>query len=132
MGYPYFVQGVVVHGNEIGRKIQVPTANLIVPEEKLLPPFGVYITRTSIGTSKKSYEGITNVGCKPTIGGGNPVGVETHLFRFDRQLYGTEIQVRFLSMVRREKKFASLEDLRQQLALDLAQGKKYFTHSNCN
>ena len=75
LGYPYFVQGKVVHGNEMGRLFGVPTANLLPPDEKLLPPYGVYVTRTSIsGRGDRVYGGITNVGCKPTIQGSNQIG----------------------------------------------------------
>ena len=129
LGYPYFVQGKVVHGNEMGRLFGTPTANLLPPDEKLLPPYGVYVTRTSIsGRGDKVYGGITNVGCKPTIQGSNPVGVETHLFDFDEWIYDREIKVEFLKRVRQEQKFDSLEQLKLQMNKDIEKGIKYYTN----
>lgn len=123
LGYSYFVQGTVVHGKEIGRTLNIPTLNLLPPEEKLLPPFGVYVTRTMI--DGRAYAGITNVGCKPTIAGANPTGVETHLFDFQEMMYGKEIIVEFLHSVRPEKKFHSLEELKAQMERDIAFGRRY-------
>ncbi len=129
LGYRYFVQGIVVHGNEIGRTLNVPTANLIPAEDKLLPPFGVYVTKTTVfDKDGQVYGGITNVGCKPTIEGVNPVGVETHLFGFDDQIYGARIKVEFLDMVRPEQKFHSLEELKEQMLKDIQYGEKYYTN----
>lgn len=124
LGYSYFVQGTVVHGKEIGRTLNIPTLNLLPPEEKLLPPFGVYVTRTRI--DGRAYGGITNVGCKPTIAGENPTGVETHLFDFREMIYGKEIKVEFLHSVRPEQKFHSLGELKAQMERDLALGKNYW------
>ncbi|MBO5302442.1 MAG: bifunctional riboflavin kinase/FAD synthetase [Lachnospiraceae bacterium] len=131
LGYDYFVQGIVVHGNKIGRTLQMPTANLVPLPEKLLPPFGVYVSRTWI--DGKCYGGISNVGCKPTIEGKNPVGVETNLFDFDADIYGKEIKVEFLKPVRKEMKFHSLEELKTQMQKDVAYGKEIVTQmlQNC-
>lgn len=125
LGYRYFVEGTILHGRKMGKAVLgIPTINLIPPEEKLLPPFGVYISITE--WNGKCYPGITNVGCKPTVEGENPVGVETHIFDFDEDIYGKEVKVSFLSKVREEKKFASLEALKEQMAHDVAVGKQYF------
>lgn len=125
LGYRYFVEGTILHGKKMGKVVLgIPTINLIPPEEKLLPPFGVYISITE--WNGKWYPGITNVGCKPTVEGENPVGVETHIFDFDEDIYGKEVKVSFLSKVREEKKFASLEALKEQMAHDVAVGKQYF------
>lgn len=127
LGYPYFVQGVVVHGNEIGGALLgIPTLNLIPPKEKLLPPFGVYLTRTVVYEDGKNhvYHGITNVGRKPTIAGHNPVGVETHLLDFDKQIYGWRIKVEFLRQVRGEMRFGSLEELKAQMRKDVEYAAK--------
>lgn len=124
LGYRYFVEGEVVHGKKLGRTLEIPTLNLNPPEEKLLPPFGVYVTRTTVKGNE--YQGISNVGCKPTIEGDNPVGVETHLFDFKEEIYGSVIKVEFLKKLRDEKKFGSVEELKVQMQLDVAEGKKYF------
>lgn len=125
LGYGYFVEGIVLHGRKMGRAVLgIPTINLIPPEEKLLPPFGVYLSITE--WNGKSYPGITNIGCKPTIEGENPIGVETHIFDFQEEIYGKEVKVSFISKIREEKKFASLDALKEQMARDVAFGKQYF------
>lgn len=117
LGYAYFLQGMVVHGNQIGRKIGIPTINLLPPPEKLLPPFGVYAARVEIDGS--IYDGIANIGCKPTIAGDNPVGVETHLFDFKGDLYGRHAKVSLLKWVRGERKFQSISELKTQMEKDI-------------
>lgn len=124
LGYAYSVSGEVLHGRQIGRTLGLPTVNLLPEEQKLLPPNGVYATRTVIG--KEVFEGITNVGYKPTVGGETRKGVETYLFDVDRDLYGKEITVQFYGFERPEAKFASLEDLKYQIEQDVRWGKAYF------
>ncbi|MCD7982394.1 MAG: bifunctional riboflavin kinase/FAD synthetase [Clostridiales bacterium] len=123
LGYPYFLTAPVTHGKEIGRKIGFPTINQLPPEEKLLPPYGVYIS--SVTADGEEYRGVTNVGCKPTVGGTRPVGVETHILDFDRRIYDEEVRVAFLKYLRPEKKFDSLESLREQIAADRASAAEY-------
>lgn len=123
LGYEFFVQGTVLHGRKLGRKLGIPTVNLIPPVDKLLPPFGVYVSRILIDGAL--HGGITNVGRKPTIEGENPIGVETHIFDYCEDLYGKEIQVRFLTWLRPEKKFSSIEELRSEMARNIEQGKEY-------
>lgn len=118
LGYAYFVQGTVVHGNQIGRTIGIPTINLLPPQEKLLPPFGVYAAWVEI--DGKRYNGITNIGCKPTIAGDNPVGVETNLFDFQGDLYGKHAKVSLLKWVREEQKFQNISELKVQMEKDIA------------
>lgn len=125
LGYRYFVTGVVEHGNQIGRTIGIPTINQIPPEEKLLPPNGVYITEVYI--DERKYRGITNVGYKPTIEGKNPIGVETHLLDFKEDVYEKIATVEFVKRVREERKFASIEELKEQMQNDIAFGRAYFT-----
>ena len=123
LGYTYFTRGEIVHGRQLGRTIGVPTANLIPPEIKKLPPNGVYITKSLI--NGKIYEGITNVGYKPTVRE-NFLGVETYLFCCNENLYGQEAEVRFYQYLRPEKKFDSLEDLKKQLNQDVETGRAFF------
>ena len=122
LGYPYYVSGTVVHGHEIGRKLGIPTINLLPDEEKMLPPNGVYLTRTVFG--KNALFGITNIGVKPTISGEEAKGVETHLFDFDGDLYDKELVVEFFAYERPERCFDSLEDLKEQLTKDALWGRK--------
>lgn len=124
LGYPYFVCGKVEHGKEIGRTIGIPTINLLPPKEKLLPPFGVYVSKVLI--DGKEYHGVTNVGRKPTIAGVNPVGVETHILDVAQDLYGKEVKVEFLKFVRPEQKFDSVESLKNQMQQDVATAERYF------
>lgn len=124
LDYSFFVQGIVEHGNEIGRTIGFPTVNLVPEADKLLPPFGVYITRILIGGEE--YCGITNVGCKPTIEGDNPIGVETHVLDFSDDVYDMAVEVEFLHRIRAEVKFASIDELKAQLQQDIKIARIYF------
>ena len=123
LGYPYFTKGEIVHGRQLGRTIGIPTANLIPPSEKKLPPNGVYITASII--QGRTYQGITNVGYKPTVKE-NFLGVETYLFSCNADLYGQEAEVKFYRYLRPEVKFASLEELKNQMMKDIQKGKDYF------
>ena len=124
LGYRYFVSGKVRHGKQIGRTIGIPTVNLIPPEEKLLPPVGVYMTELLI--DGKKYYGVTNVGCKPTIEGNNPVGVETHVLDFKEDVYNQVVTVEFLKKIRPEQKFDSIDKLKEQMQKDIAFTRDYF------
>lgn len=123
LGYPYYVSGTVVHGHAIGRTIGIPTINLIPDDEKMLPPNGVYLTKTIIDDVE--YLGITNIGVKPTISGEETKGIETHLFDYEGDLYDRELLVEFFDFVRPEKKFDSLEELKQQLIKDVLWGREW-------
>ena len=129
LGYPYYVSGTVVHGHAIGRKLGIPTINLIPDEEKMLPPNGVYLTKTMFGHEK--YFGITNIGVKPTISGEEAKGIETHLFDFDGDLYDQQLLVAFYAFERPERRFESLEELQKQLEEDVRWGKVY-SPEKCN
>ena len=123
LGYTYFTKGEIVHGRQLGRTIGIPTANLIPPVIKKLPPNGVYITESLI--QGKTYQGITNIGYKPTVKE-NFLGVETYLFYCNADLYGQEAEVRFYRYLRPEIKFSSLEELKCQMLKDIEEGKSYF------
>ncbi len=115
LGAPYFVQGEVLHGNALGRRLNMPTANILPDGEKKLLPYGVYVTTVQVkGTY---YHGVTNIGKKPTVGE-YAVGVETYLMDFHQNIYGEEIQVFFHEFIRPEKKFESVEALRRQVEQD--------------
>ena len=123
LGYTYFTKGEIVHGRQLGRTIGIHTANLIPPVIKKLPPNGVYITESLI--QGKTYQGITNIGYKPTVKE-NFLGVETYLFSCNADLYGQEAEVRFYRYLRPEIKFSSLEELKCQMLKDIEEGKSYF------
>ncbi len=114
---PYFIYGTVCHGNRIGStKLNMPTANQIPDAGKILPPFGVYASRIRIRGGV--YAGVTNIGIKPTIPGGNTVGAETHIVGFDGDLYGVDICVELCAFLRKEQRFSSLGLLRDQMEKD--------------
>lgn len=115
LGEPYFIYGKVVHGNALGRTIGMPTANMELEPGKVLPVFGVYATTVEI--EGRQYGGVTNIGLKPTVGAEHAT-VETLLLDFSGDLYGKEIAVRFHHFLRREKKFAGIEQLREQMEKD--------------
>jgi len=124
LGEPYAIHGYVVHGNHLGGPILgFPTANILPPPEKYLPPFGVYVSRVFV--DGRYYGGITNIGRKPTIAGENPVGVETFVFDLEENLYGRLIEVQLLNFERPEQKFETLDQLRQQISLDKEYGRSY-------
>jgi riboflavin kinase/FMN adenylyltransferase len=102
----------------------IPTINMQLPPEKLLPPFGVYVTRVLSG--EKWYKSVSNVGIKPTIEGDNPVGVETYILDFCQDVYEAEMTVQFLTYIRPERKFESLTELQQQITSDIAYTEKYY------
>lgn len=115
LGKPYFIAGKVVHGNELGRTMEMPTANIIPESGKKLLPFGVYATTVLV--DGKEYFGVTNIGRKPTIGEFS-AGVETNIMDFEGNLYDREIKVVFYEFLRPEKKFDNTEQLRKQMEND--------------
>ena len=118
LGYAYPVSGIVQKGRKIGRQLNFPTVNLCPPEEKLLPPFGVYRTVCRIG--EQIYASVTNVGNNPTVRDGteHSVTVETHIPGFDRDVYGGFATVSFYEKLRDQVQFDSLESLQKQLVRD--------------
>lgn len=122
LGRNYDIEGEVVVGNRLGRTIGFPTSNITIDENMVTPPNGVYITYCIYNGVK--YPSVTNVGVKPTIGQYKK-NVETHIFNFNKELYGKTIRVEFIKMTREEAKFASVEELSNQIASDCNQAKKY-------
>ena len=112
---PYSIEGVVVEGRKIGRTIGFPTANITINEEKIIPKGGVYFTKVKVG--KEIYKGITNIGYNPTVNGNN-LTVETHILGFDKEIYGEKIKLYFIKRIRSEKKFDSIDELKERLKLD--------------
>jgi len=125
LGYTYGITGVVGHGNHIGTsRLDMPTANLIPPANKLLPPNGVYVTKTII--DGVAYPGVSNIGTKPTIGDQYQKGMETFIFDFNQNIYGKTITVELYTYVRPEMKFGSIDELKVQMHKDMEYGKSYF------
>jgi riboflavin kinase/FMN adenylyltransferase len=107
----------VVRGSGKGHQIGFPTANIDTAGYQL-PPDGVYAVRVILGD--KSFDGIANLGFRPTVSQGHQRVLEVHLFDFDGDLYGIDVEVEFLRFLRGEKKFASVDELRDQIARDIA------------
>ena len=121
LGHPHVLTGTVVTGKQVGRTIGFPTANLELPSGVLAPRFGVYACQVSV--DGKTYAALTNIGTRPTVNG-QGVNAECHLLDFAGDLYGKQLTIAFLSFLRPEKKFASLEDLRAQIAKDTDEVRK--------
>ena len=120
LGHPYALTGIVVEGDRRGRHLGFPTANLAWEQEQL-PAHGVYVTEVVGPHLPGPTPGLTNVGEKPTFNG-TAITVETFLPGFEGDLYGAQLQVRFLHRLRGERKFANLDELRAQIAEDVAAG----------
>lgn len=123
LGTPYHVGGTIVHGRQLGRTIGMPTVNLTPPQEKLLPPNGVYYSYVILDGRK--YNGITNIGTKPTVNDQPVMGVETYLYDFDENVYGKEIEVYLLKFKRPEMRFESVDALKTQMSNDIDAGRQY-------
>jgi len=122
MGRHYTVGGEVVVGNKLGNKIGFPTSNLIVDDSMVSPANGVYITYCTY--NGKRYPSVTNVGVKPTVGEFHK-NMETHIFNFDKELYGKTIRVEFIKKMRDEKKFESVDQLAKQITKDCIMAKSW-------
>ena len=123
LGRPYGVEGRVVRGQERGRLLGFPTANLR-PQNRVIPRHGVYVTATLIeGAWRRS---VTNIGTRPTFETVTEPSLETYVMNWSGDLYGDVVRVRFLHRLRAERKFASIEDLKDQIARDLERASVYF------
>ena len=136
MGRPYSIEGTVLHGAHLGTKLGMPTANLVPDPDKLLPAYGVYVSKTLL--DGRTFRGVTNIGTKPTVDG-TYEGAETYLFDYGtgtgpepdaKDLYGKQIRVSLLDRLRPEIKFASLEELKAQIREDIRRGESYYDAEN--
>ena len=123
LGRPVNIWGQVAAGSGRGRTLGFPTANLQT-EQEILPPYGVYVVRVHL--DDEIFEGVMNVGHRPTFEGENDLTFEVHLFDFEGNIYGEEINVDVLHKLRDERKFDSKEDLCAQIAQDCLQSRDYF------
>ena len=128
LGYDYFFNGNIVHGNSIGKTISFPTANIEVHESyKLVPKNGVYIVKTII--NKKLIFGMMNIGVNPTFDG-TKQSIEIHFLNFNKNIYNQNLTIYMISRIRDEKKFNSVEDLKTQLELDKVSTLSYIESLN--
>ncbi len=125
LGHPHVLSGSVVRGRQVGRTIGIPTANLVIPERVLVPAYGVYATK--VVTENRNYLAVTNIGVRPTVDDNRGVTVEPWILDFDGDLYDRTIRVEFYKKLRGEKKFDSLEELRQEILRNAEQTRAYFS-----
>jgi riboflavin kinase/FMN adenylyltransferase len=125
LGRPFVLTGEVVPGTGTGRRFTFPTLNL-KPDQELLPARGVYVTRTLLEGEGKSRRSVTNVGVRPTFNGAS-LSVETHLLEDPGAIHPQHIEVRFWKRLREEKKFNGPEELRAQIARDIANADRFFS-----
>jgi len=124
LGRPYIIDGRVVHGDKLGRKLGFNTANIHIRHNPL-PMTGVFAVEVD-GLDEKPLYGVANLGIRPTVGGVRPL-LEVHLFDFDRVIYGAHLTVRFMHKLREERKYPDFDALKAQIALDAQAARSFFT-----
>jgi len=116
LGYPFFITGTVIRGDQIGRQLGYPTANIVVEEKyKLIPTDGIFAVTVTV--AGESYKGMAYIGSRPTVNGLTR-NIEVNIFDFDQEIYNQAIRIEFHHYVRGDVKFASLDELKVQLARD--------------
>lgn len=126
LGRGFSIDFPVVKGNQLGRKIGIPTINQDFPSDHIIPKNGIYACLCDVDGS--SYLGVANVGCRPTVSrGGIKINCETHIINYSGLLYDKRIKVVFYHRLRDEKKFDSLDSLRAAINVDIASAREYFS-----
>ncbi len=128
LGRPFAVDGIVIEGRHLGKELGYPTMNLGLNSAQALPAAGVYIVSVLIDGDTVSRWGICNVGSRPTVCAGS-VSVEVHVLDFNGESYGKSVRVGFLSYIREEKRFASLQQLREAIASDERYARRWIAHT---
>jgi riboflavin kinase/FMN adenylyltransferase len=123
LGSKFQLEGVVVKGEGRGKKIGFPTANIQVSSDLIVPDKGVYVTRTIY--KGMTYQSVTNIGNNPTFKISNQIHIETNIFDFDADIYGETLNIEFISKVRDEKKFATVNDLIEQIKQDVQFSREF-------
>lgn len=124
LGYIFGLRLKVEHGRQLGRRLDFPTINQLIPEGQIMPKFGVYATRVLID-GKERY-GVTNIGVKPTLKAHDAPLAETYILGFEGNLYDREIEILLDKFIRPEKGFDSIDDLRAQIAKDTEKVKRIY------
>ncbi|MCE2928071.1 MAG: bifunctional riboflavin kinase/FAD synthetase [Candidatus Caenarcaniphilales bacterium] len=117
LGYNFFIYGKVIKGKQLGSQIGFPTANIETAEHQLLPATGVYEAKTYI--DGKTFEVAVNIGYRPTVDQNTKLSVEAHVIGFSGDLYNKFLNIEFINKIREEKKFNSIEELKQQIKFDI-------------
>ena len=124
LGRPYSISGRVMRGNQLGRKLGFPTANVQMKHNR--PPLsGIFVAQLH-GLGDDPRPGVASLGVRPTVASDGRPTLEVHLFDFDRDIYGRHVRVEFLERLREERKYADLHALERQIALDVEQARYWF------
>ena len=123
LGYEYFIQGIVEKGDKIASKLGYSSANIKYPEEKIQIPHGVYYVLVYV--KNKKYNGILNYGYAPTISENSSLKTEVHIIDFNQNIYGENIRISFVTKIRNQIKFDSIEKLKEQIKRDIAFAEVY-------
>jgi riboflavin kinase/FMN adenylyltransferase len=125
LGYNYSISGKVSHGDKIGRTLGFPTANILTDyPHKLIPSNGIYAVKVHAGGN--SFNGVLNIGVRPTVNSNNRRSVEVYILNFEKEIYDEKISVELLSYLREEKKFGSIDELKQEIQNDIVKAKNWF------
>ena len=117
LGYDFSLSGKVIKGNGMGHKINYPTANLSIENpKKIIPKIGSYAVR--VKHERNIYDGMLNIGHKPTVQKNGNLSIEVNIFSFNQDIYNQDIDIQFIQRIRDEQKFASITELKEQLAKD--------------
>jgi riboflavin kinase/FMN adenylyltransferase len=128
LGYPFFITGKVIRGNQIGRQLGYPTANLLVEENyKLIPGDGIFAVTVQL--NHEIFKGMAYIGHRPTINGMTR-NIEVNIFDFNQDIYNQTLRMNFLNFVRHDVKFSSLEELKEQLAQDKLDVQKLLNNNS--
>ncbi|MCH9845212.1 MAG: bifunctional riboflavin kinase/FAD synthetase [Alphaproteobacteria bacterium] len=130
LGRAYNISGEVIQGEQLGRTLNMPTAN-ILPNDYCPPAYGIYAVTAKIAGDDTQYQAVSSFGTRPTVGGKIPL-LEVHLIDFAGDIYGKHLSVDFHHYLRAEVNFPCLETLQSQMQQDLSDAKTYFTKTNCN
>jgi riboflavin kinase/FMN adenylyltransferase len=124
LGRPYTVVGTVVHGDAMGRELGWRTINLDLAND-LLPAFGVYRSHVVLD-GDRPLPAVTNIGLRPTIHSDSRPTLESHILDFDGDLYNNQVEIQLLDRLRGERRFASVDELREQITRDVAEARRRF------
>ncbi|AUS13884.1 bifunctional riboflavin kinase/FAD synthetase [Bacillus stercoris] len=128
LGQPYFIKGIVIHGDKRGRTIGFPTANVGLNNSYIVPPTGVYAVKAEV--NGEVYNGVCNIGYKPTFYEKRPEqpSIEVNLFDFDQEVYGAAIKIEWYKRIRSERKFNGIKELTEQIEKDKQEAIRYFNN----